>query len=300
MSFKDTLLGLLIIFLWGINFVAIIWGLDGLPPLLLGALRFALIFSIGFMFVKKPKIPFRWMFAYAMFICFGQFAFLFSALSMGMPAGLASLVLQSQALFTLLFAALLLKEQVKLAQLLAMFVAGAGLYTIASTGQNSTMTGIGFGLTIVGAASWALGNIINRMINNQGHKPGLDLVIWSAWIPVIPFLISSYIIEGPELIIESMLAFNWTSFFALCYLAIAATIVGYSLWSYLLGRYPAAQVAPLTLGVPIVGMTASYIILNESISTLQWVGSGLVFFGLMINAFGEKLAVKLRAKKVSV
>ena len=116
MSFKDTLLGLLIITVWGINFLAIVWGLDGLPPLLMGVLRFALVFSIGFLFVKKPKIPFRWMAAYALLISFGQFAFLFCALSRGMPAGLASLVMQSQLLFTLILAALLLKEQVKFIQ----------------------------------------------------------------------------------------------------------------------------------------------------------------------------------------
>lgn len=293
MSFKDSLIGFLIIIIWGVNFLAIAWGLDGLPPLLMGALRFALVFSVGFLFVKKPNIPFKWMFAYAMVISFGQFAFLFSAMSLGMPAGLASLVLQSQALFTLIFAALLLKEQVKSAQLLAMLVAGVGLYIIASTGEDTSMTLIGFILTIIGASSWALGNIVNRVINNRGFKPGIDLVIWSAWIPVIPFIISSYIIEGPELIVTSLMNFDWVSFLALCYLAIAASIAGYGLWSYLLGRYPAAQVAPLTLGVPIVGITASALFLNETISTTQWLGSSFVLLGLVINAFGKKLTIKL-------
>lgn len=299
MSFKDTLLGLLIIIIWGINFVVIVWGLDGLPPLLMGALRFALVFSVGFLFVKKPNIPLKWLAAYGLVISFGQFAFLFSAMSLGMPAGLASLVLQSQALFTLIFAALLLKEQVKFAQILAMLVAGLGLYTIASTGEDTAMTGIGFALTIMGASCWALGNIVNRVINKRGFKPGVDLVIWSAWIPAIPFAISSYFIEGPDLIIESLIGFNWVSFFALAYLAVAASIVGYSLWSYLLGQYPAAQVAPLTLGVPIVGITASAFFLNETISTTQWVGSALVLFGLVINAFGEKLTVRLKRMRVN-
>lgn len=297
MSFKDSLLGLLIIIIWGVNFLAIAFALDGLPPLLMGALRFALVFSIGFLFVKKPDIPLKWMIAYAMFISFGQFAFLFSAMSMGMPAGLASLILQSQGLFTLIFAALLLSEQVKMAQILSMFVAGAGLCVIASTGQDSSMTLIGFALTIVGAVSWALGNVVNRIINNRGFKPGIDLVIWSAWIPVLPFLLSSYIFEGSDLIIESITNFGWTSFFALCYLAIAASIGGYGLWSYLLGRYPAGTVAPLSLGVPIVGISVSGYFLNETITSTQWIGIIVVFFGLLINAFGSKLSVKLGLNK---
>ena len=297
MSFKDSLLGLLIVIIWGVNFLAIAWGLDGLPPLLMGALRFALVFSVGFLFIKRPNIPLKWMVAYALTISFGQFAFLFSAMSMGMPAGLASLILQSQALFTLIFAALLLNEKIKFAQLLSMIVAGAGLYIIAGTGEDSAMTLIGFMLTISGAASWALGNVVNRIIGNRGFKPGIDLVIWSAWIPIIPFAILSYFIEGPELIVESLQNFSWTSFFALCYLAIGATISGYGLWSYLLGRYPAGTVAPLSLGVPIVGISVSAYFLNESITDMQWIGGSLVLLGLIINAFWAKLTLKLGFKK---
>ena len=298
MSFKDTLLGLLIIILWGINFVVISWGLDGLPPLLMGGLRFALVFSVGFLFVKKPSIPLKWMAAYALIISFAQFGFLFSAMSLGMPAGLASLVLQSQALFTLVFAALMLQERIRLTQVVAMIVAGTGLYVIASGGQSTNMSAIGFGLTIAAAITWSLGNIVNRVINKQGYKPGIDLVIWSAWIPVIPFLLSSYFVEGPELIIESLVSFSWKSFLALSYLAIAASIIGYGLWSSLLGRYPAAQVAPLTLGVPIVGITASAYFLGESLSTIQWIGGACVLLGLLINAFGNKLTVKFRRMKI--
>jgi len=300
MSFKDSLIGLLIVIIWGVNFLAIAWGLDGLPPLLMGALRFACVFSVGFLFIKKPNIPLKWMIAYALSISFGQFAFLFSAMSMGMPAGLASLILQSQALFTLIIAALLLKEKIKFAQLLSMIVAGVGLYIIAGTGQNSSMTLIGFVLTIIGAASWALGNVVNRIISNKGFKPGIDLVIWSAWIPVIPFLLTSFMFEGPDLIIASLQSFSWVSFFALMYLAIAASIAGYGLWSYLLGRYPAGTVAPLSLGVPIVGISVSAYFLNETITEMQWVGGSLVLLGLIINAFWAKLTIKLGFNKSAI
>lgn len=294
MSFKDTLIGLLIVIIWGVNFLAIAWGLDGLPPLMMGAMRFALVFSVGFLFIKKPKIPLKWMFAYAMVISFGQFAFLFSAMSLGMPAGLASLVLQSQALFTLIFAALLLKEEIKIAQILAMLVAGLGLYVIAGTGEHTSMSLIGFVLTLVGASSWALGNIVNRIISNKGYKPGIDLVVWSAWIPIIPFILGSLVFEGQELIIQSLAHFNAVSFFALCYLAVGASIAGYGLWSYLLRQYPAAQVAPLTLGVPIVGISSSAIFLHETISSTQLIGCSIVLLGLLINAFGQKLTKKLK------
>ena len=295
MSNKDMLLALSIIGIWGINFVVIAWGLEGMPPLLLGGLRFLMVASIGSLFFKRPKTPFFWWVAYAIPISFLQFAFLFSAMSYGMPAGLASLALQSQALFTLFFALIFLKEGIKGYQLLAIVIAAAGLTLIAESNDQATMTALGFGLTLAGAASWALGNISTRSISRQGYDSNVNLVIWSAWIPPIPLFIGSYFLEGPELIETSLLNFGWQTFGALSYLSVVATVVGYGLWSHLLSRYPAAQIAPLTLGVPVVGLTSAAILLNESISPIQWLGAGLVLIGLLTNTFGGRLKRTLLA-----
>jgi len=293
MTLKDTLVGLFIVFIWGINFVVIVWGLNSIPPLLMGAERFLLVALLGSLFVKRPNIPWRWLALYALPLSFAQFAFLFSAMAFGMPAGLASLVLQSQALFTLIFAALLLKEAIKPAQLISMLVAGIGLYIIGSSAENSqasiVMTGLGFGLTIAAAMCWSLGNIVNRELNQRGYQANLGLVVWSAWIPPLPFLIASFYFEGSEVIVHSLRNIQLSSVIALLYLSVVASIVGYSLWSYLLGRYPAAQVAPLTLGVPVVGLTAAAFLLDEVISWQQGGGICLVLLGLLINSLGGKL-----------
>lgn len=291
MSVKDTILGLLIIVIWGVNFVVIAWGLHGIPPLLMGAWRFLMVALLGCLFIKKPDIPWRWLAIYALTIGFGQFAFLFSAMAFGMPAGLASLVLQSQAIFTLFFAAFFLKEGIKSMQVLSMIIAGAGLYVIGSTQQNTLMTGLGFGMTIAAAVCWASGNIINRIINQRGYQVNTGLIIWSSWIPPIPFLLASYWFEGPNVILQSIVNMQWNSFAALLYLAIAASIFGYTAWSYLLSRYPAAQIAPLTLGVPVVGLTAASWFLGESMSAQQGVGIVLVLCGLLGNSFHRQLSL---------
>jgi len=240
--------------IWGFNFVVIAWGVQDLPPLLMGALRFLLVALLGSLFVRKPSIPWRWMALYAFTLCFGQFALLFSAMAFGMPAGIASLVLQSQAVFTLILSALLLKESIKANQVLAMLIAAVGLALIGMTEQSSDMTLIGFMLTIAAALAWASGNIANRVINQKGYKANLGLVVWSSWVAMIPFLLSSLAFEGAEQIITSMTNLTLQSITVLLYLALAASILGYSLWSYLLTHYPAGQVAPLTLGVPVVGI----------------------------------------------
>jgi drug/metabolite transporter (DMT)-like permease len=296
MSLKDTLIALVIIFIWGFNFIIIAWGVESMPPLLMGGLRFLLVGLLGSLFIRKPDIPWRWMALYAFTLCFGQFSLLFSALAVGMPAGLASLVLQSQAIFTLLFSVIILKEQIKANQVLAMLIAGAGLYIIGSSGQTSNMTLIGFAFTIAAAIAWGLGNVVNRMINQRGYRANIGLVVWSSWVAMLPFFLTSYIVEGEDAIKQSLLNLNWLSFVVLFYLAIAASIIGYSLWSYLLTHYPAGQVAPLTLAVPVVGMVSAVILLDESMSAQQIWGICIVMLGLLVNTFGSKLYQFLRIR----
>ncbi|MEH6577038.1 MAG: EamA family transporter [Amphritea sp.] len=292
MTLKDTLLSLVIVLVWGFNFVVIAWGLEGIPPLLMGGLRFLLVALIGSLIFSRPKIPLRWMIAYGMTLGFGQFAFLFTAMAVGMPAGLASLVLQSQALFTLVLAQLLLKETIKPHQVIAIMIAGSGLVLIGWTNSAGAMTAIGFGLTLAAAACWAIGNIINRAISQKGYHAGVNLVAWSAWFPPLPFFAMSYLIEGEEAIIASLQSFSLVSAFALIYLALIATILGYGLWGHLLSRYPAAQIAPLTLGVPVVGLSCAGILLSEQVTLLQWWGVALVLLGLGFNMQGKRMLAR--------
>ncbi|WP_394234069.1 EamA family transporter [Pseudomonas anguilliseptica] len=289
---KDLLLALVVIVVWGMNFVVIKIGLHEMPPMLLGALRFLLAAFPAVLFIKRPQIPLRWLLAYGVTISLGQFAFLFSAMSVGMPAGLASLVLQSQALFTLLFAVLLLGERFRLANLFGLLVAAGGLLLIGSQG-NCLMTLAGFLLTLCAAAMWALGNIVTRKL---GKVNLVGLVVWGSLVPPLPFFALSWLLEGPEVIETALRGFSLDTLLVLVYLAFGATILGYGLWSRLLSRYPASQVAPFSLLVPVVGLTSSALLLDERLSSLQLVGALLVMLGLLLNFCGGWLQKRLRAR----
>jgi drug/metabolite transporter (DMT)-like permease len=294
MTFKDSVLALVIILAWGLNFVVISFGLGEVPPLLLGGLRFLAVAFVGCLLVKRPTIPLRWWCVYALPMGFMQFAFLFMAMANGMPAGLASLVLQSQALFTMVFALVFLKEGVRFHQVLAISLAGSGLLMIALVSGVGDMTLFGFVLTLFAAASWAMGNISARTMSQKGFSVNVNLVIWSAWVPPLPFFVCSWFMEGPELMQSALLSMSWVSIGALVYLALVATILGYSLWGYLMSRYPASQVAPLTLGVPVVGLSFASIILDESLLPLQWIGVCFVLIGLLVNTFGARLFFQIK------
>jgi O-acetylserine/cysteine efflux transporter len=290
MSPKDLLLALVVIIVWGLNFVVIKVGLHDMPPMLLGALRFMLAAFPAILFVKRPQIPLRWLLLYGLTISLGQFAFLFYAMSVGMPAGLASLVLQSQAFFTLLFAALFLGERLRMANLFGLLVAAAGLLLIGLQGDR-LMTMAGFALTIGAASMWALGNIVTRKL---GKVNLVGLVVWGSLVPPLPFLALSWLLEGPEVIGAALRGISLDSILVLIYLAFGATILGYGLWSRLLSRYPASQVAPFSLLVPVVGLTSSALLLDERLGPLQVLGALLVMLGLLINVCGGWLYGRLR------
>jgi len=291
MTRKDGLLALLVVVVWGLNFVVIKMGLHNMPPLLLAGLRFLLVAFPAMLFVARPKVPFRLLLGYALTISFGQFAFLFSALKFGMPAGLASLVLQAQAFFTIILGAFAFGERLQGKQLAGIALAVVGVLVLIESslnGQHVALTG--FMLTLAAALSWACGNIFNKKIMQLEHRPPvMSLVVWSALIPIVPFLLASLIFDGPQAIRHSLMTIDVTTILSLVYLAFVATIVGYGIWGTLLGRYETWRVAPLSLLVPVVGLASAALLLGETLNILQLAGAALIMAGLYINIFGLRV-----------
>ncbi|ESS59894.1 putative amino-acid metabolite efflux pump [Enterobacter cloacae S611] len=291
MARKDVLLAMLVVVAWGLNFVVIKVGLHAMPPLMLAGLRFLLVAFPALLFVARPKVPMRLLLGYGLTISFGQFAFLFCAIKFGMPAGLASLVLQAQAFFTIVLGAGIFGERLQVKQLVGIALAVVGVLVLIEaslTGQHIPL--LGFMLTLAGAFSWACGNIFNKKIMQHSSRPAvMSLVVWSALIPIVPFMVCSLIFDGPALMLESVVAIDTTTLLSLVYLAFIATILGYGIWGTLLGRYETWRVAPLSLLVPVVGMASAALLLDEKLSAMQLAGAVLVMAGLYINVFGFRL-----------
>jgi O-acetylserine/cysteine efflux transporter len=298
MTRKDGLLALLVVVVWGLNFVVIKVGLHNMPPLMLAGLRFLLVAFPALFFVARPKIPFRLLLGYGLTISFGQFAFLFCAINFGMPAGLASLVLQAQAFFTIILGALVFGERLQGKQLVGIALAVVGVLVLAEASLNGQHVALlGFLLTLAAAFCWASGNIFNKKIMQLETRPAvMSLVVWSALIPIVPFMVASYLLDGPTVMLHSLVNLDLTTILSLIYLAFVATIVGYGIWGALLGRYETWRVAPLSLLVPVVGIASAALLLDEKLGALQLVGALLVMAGLYINVFGLRLRRATRVR----
>ncbi|MBD8184117.1 EamA family transporter [Pantoea agglomerans] len=297
MSVKDMLLALCVVVAWGVNFVVIKLGLQGMPPFLLAGLRFTLVAFPAIFFVRRPPIPLRWLVVYGMTISFGQFAFLFLAIKLGMPAGLASLVLQAQAFFTLLLGVLLLAEKLRWNHIVGIIIATLGMFLLATAGmEGQTSAGITLTtmmLTLSAALSWGLGNITNKIIMRNRSVPIMSLVVWSALVPIVPFFACSLLFDGQAAIVNSLLHIGLQTVLALFYLAFVATIVGYAIWGNLLSRYETWRVAPLSLLVPVVGIITAALVLDEHLSGQQMLGAVVIILGLLVNVFGGVLGQRL-------
>lgn len=291
MSRKDGLLALLVVVLWGLNFVVIKLGLHNMPPLMLAGLRFLLVAFPAIFFIARPAVPLRLLLGYGLTISFGQFAFLFCAIKGGMPAGLASLVLQAQAFFTIALGALTFGERLQGKQLAGIALAVIGVLVLIESSLNGQHVALlGFMLTLAAALSWACGNIFNKKIMQHPQRPGvMSLVVWSALIPILPFMLASYLMEGAATMVLSLVNIDLTTILALMYLAFAASIIGYGIWGALLGRYETWRVAPLSLLVPVVGLASAAMLLGETLTMLQIIGAVLIMAGLYINVFGLSL-----------
>jgi O-acetylserine/cysteine efflux transporter len=286
---RDIGIGLVVVILWGLNFIAIKLGLANMPPLLLATIRFVVVCLPAIFFLPRPPVDWRWLIALGLTLNVGQFAFLFMGVKLGMPVGLASLVLQSQAFFTLMIAALLIGERWQWNHVVGLIIAAGGMVVVGSQ-QGGSITAAGFWLTLAASASWGTGNVIMRRAT-QGVLPFsmLSLVVWAGAVAILPLALLSLCIEGPAAWQTAWRSINWITIVSVIYLAYFASLGGYGLWGRLLSRYPAAVVSPFALLVPVIGMSSASLLLGEKFSLWQIIGSLVVMIGLVVNVFGGRL-----------
>jgi O-acetylserine/cysteine efflux transporter len=288
MSPRDRLLAALVAVLWGANFLAIHVTLEHFPPLFAGGLRFLIIAIPTILFVPWPKVKVRYLIGYGLGFGTGQFAFLFIAMDTGMPTGLASLVLQASAPFTVLLGATFLRERVSGRQLAGITLAVAGMALIGwqQAGDAALLPVI---LTLLGALSWAFGNLASR----QAAAPNpLHFTLWMSVVPPIPMIALSVIAEGPSAGWTALTTLNspsgWAAIGGLVYIVFAATILGSGIWTTLMARNPAGVVAPFSLLVPVVGISLAFFALGERPTVLELAAAVIVIGGVLLGSLKKK------------
>ena len=289
LTLRDAALALGIVFVWGTNFVVIRLGLDALPPLFFATLRFTLVFLPAAFFLPRPKTSWANLAIYGVCIGLFQFGLLFLAMHGRISPGLASLVVQMQAFFTVGLSMLRTGEKLKPHHMAAFVLALAGMGVIAAhNGHGTTIAGLA--LTLAAALGWAFGNQASR---EAGRVNMLAYVVWAALFSIPPLLGLSLLLEGPATIAAGVGRATWVTWTAVLWQSVGNTMFGYACWAWLLSRYPAATVAPMSLLVPVFGFAASAAILGEPLPIWKLAATALIMGGLAVNLLWRPHRIQL-------
>lgn len=269
---------------WGVNFVVIEVGLRDFPPLLFSALRFLAAAIPAVFFIGSPRVAWRWVIGFGLVLGVLKFGMLFVGMHAGMPAGLSSLVIQSQAIFTAIFAAVLLGERPGRARIIGMAVAFGGIALVA-VDYGRTSPALGFALVVGAAVCWGVSNILAR----KASPPDMfRFMVWVSVVPILPLLALSALIEGVPAGLTALGNLTWAGVGAAVYVGWGATLFGFGVWGFLLRNYDATAVAPYSLLVPIFGLSSAALLLGEDLSLLQCVAGVLVIAGVAVTSLQRR------------
>lgn len=289
---RDMLLAALVASLWGLNFVVIDWGMSGIPPLLFAAIRFAVV-ALAVLVVPKPQTGWRVIVGVGLFMSLGQFALLYTSLALGLSPGLAALLMQAQAVFTIVIAAIALRERPS-----AMQIAGVGLgvvgLAIVATFRGGDAPVLAVCLALAAALSWAVGNVISRragVVTGIGRGGTLSLTVWSSLVVPVPALALSFVIDGPAAIGAGLAAIGPQAVISTLYTAGLCTLFAYAVFNGLLGRNPSAAVVPWILLAPVVAMASAALLRGEAPSVGEVAGGAVLVAGVLVSGIRRRQRV---------
>ena len=278
MRSRDVSLAVTVNVLWGINFAVIDLGLRDLPPLLFCALRFGAAAVPALFVLRRPNVAWRWVFAVGAALGVVKFGLLFAAMAAGMPAGLSALVLQSQAIFSVVFAVVLLGERPGRQRIAGLVVAAAGIGVVGFGVRGGPLGA--FVLVLAAGAAWGLSNVATR----RAAPP--DMLRFMVWVSAVAAPLDAVLllaIEGPARDLAALRGITWTSVAAIAYVAMVATLFGFGVWGALLRRYGASAVAPFSMLAPVFAIASGAVLLGQPVRATDVVGGGTVLAGIWVG-----------------
>ncbi|GFM62520.1 membrane protein [Pseudomonas cichorii] len=285
MKLHHLLLAILVTALWGLNFSVIKLGLTSVDPFILAGLRFTLCALPAIFFIPKPDVAWRYIIGYGLIFGIGLWGVVNLGIKTGLSAGIASLVLQFSAFFTMLLGAWVFKETITRYQLAGIGVALCGLSSIIFISDGS-VTAAGLVLVLLGAAAWSVTNIINK---KAGTKQVFAFLVWSSAFSPIPLFLLDYLVNGTSGYSALINQIDHRAVLSILFQVYPNTLFGYWVWNSLLKQYPVSTVAPLSLLVPIFGMLGSAVIFGESLSPMKIVAVVLIVSGLAVGLYGQRI-----------
>ena len=289
MSIRDLFIAIFITFIWGLNFSFIKMGLSSLNPFLLASLRFFFCAIPLVFFIKPPNISFKYVAAYGLFFGVGLWGILYLGMFYGVSAGVASITLNLGVFFAVIFSFFILKEQIKVHNIIAFILAFIGIALIFLITDGSVTL---LGMLFVILASVSLG-VIQVIVKKANTKEAFSFLIYSTLFPPIPLFLLAYLTQGEDVITHFAQSIDTNAIISLAFQVYPTTLFGYWVWNLLLKKYPVSMIMPISLLIPIFGLLGSYIFFAEEIGVYKVLSCLIIILALAINIYGLKLFGKL-------
>lgn len=294
MKLSHLLLAILITAIWGINFSVIKIGLSSVDPFILAGIRFTLCALPALFFIKKPDVPWRYIIGYGLVFGIGLWGLVNLGIKAGLSAGIASLLLQFSAFFTILLGSVVFKESLTRYQIAGFALACTGLLSIVFITDGS-VTFSGTLLVLAGAIAWSIANII---IKRSATKQIFAFLVWSSAFSPLPLFLLDWLVNGSNGYTALVSHVDYRAVLSILFQVYPNTLFGYWVWNSLLKQYPISTVAPLSLLVPVFGILGSMAIFGEAISSLKILALLLIISGLVVGLYGYRLRCLLPKKPV--
>ena len=285
MKTHHLLLAVLITAIWGVNFSVIKLGLHSVDPFILAGIRFTLCALPALFFIKKPDVPWRYIISYGLVFGIGLWGLVNLGIKTGLSAGIASLLLQFSAFFTLILGSRIFKERLSRYQIIGFIIACAGLISVVFITDGS-VTLSGMLLVLAGAVAWSIANIINK---KAATGQVFAFLVWSSAFSPIPLFLLGWLVNGGSGFSLLFSHMDARAVLSILFQVYPNTLFAYWVWNSLLKQYPVSTVAPLSLLVPVFGILGSMVIFGESITLTKVVALLLIICGLAVGLYGQRL-----------
>lgn len=285
MRYRDLALGVMVMAVWGFNFIVIKIGVDQLDPLLLTALRFAAAALPAVFFVRRPPVAWRYIFAYGLVFGTGVWGMVTFSVSAGLSPGMASLLLQMNVAISMLIGWLWLNEQLSGQKLVGAALALCGLL-LSLLIEDGTVTATGLGLVLLGAICWSLSGLIMKAARTDQV---FSFIVWGLLFAPLPLLLLAYLQQGAAVFSPLSNGLSSDTVLSILFQAWPTTLLGYWLWNRLIVTYPLSTVAPLTLLVPVFGLLSSWLVYQEPMGDLKITSAALIIAGLVVGTLKIKV-----------
>lgn len=272
MSLRDILLALLVVMIWAANVIAIKLIVTETAPLTALTLRFALTGLLFLPFFRWPGWPtIRILFQIALFMSVIHQGLLVIGMSY-VPASIASIVLQSQVIFSALIGWIAFGERIRWKTWTGIAVGIVGI-AIMLGGRTSGGELAGYAILLV--SSFSLGFAYMRMKQLPPTPPMTFICAMNGL--AVPFVFTGSMAldasswgrlpDADWLVIGCILAFQ-----------VAFVGTTHIVWQKLLARNAMSAVIPFSLLLPVFSVALSILCLGE-VLTLRMVIGGCVTMG---------------------